>query len=119
HSGKRRVDLALVGCLQQLELQAERSSGGLQLVEIDLGVGVRRIHQDGDGCSTRHQIVQERQPLRRKNIGEKRNTSDIAAWAIEASDKTEFDRVATGCEDDRNAGGRRLGRLRYGAAAGR
>ena len=37
----------------------------------------------------------------------------------EAGHEAELDRVAAGRENDRNAGGRRLGRLRISGAAGR
>ena len=119
HGGKRRVDLSFVGCPRQLELQAKRASGCPCVVEVQIGIRIGRVHEDGNGCSTRYQIVQQRQPLCHKHIGEKRDTGDIGGRVIDAPHKAEFDRVAAGREDDRNASGRRLGRLRHGAAAGR
>ena len=91
HGGKRRVDLSFVGCPRQLELQAKRASGRLCVVEVQIGIRVGRVHQDGNGCSTRYQIVQQRQPLCRKHIGEKRDTGDIGGRVIDAPHKAELD----------------------------
>jgi hypothetical protein len=83
HGGKRRVDLAFVGCPQQLELQAKRATRCLNFVEFQFGIRIGRIHEGGNGRGVRRQIVQQSQPLRRKNISEKCDAGDIAVRAIE------------------------------------
>ena len=42
---------------------------------------------------------------------------EVAAWPVQAGDKSKLDRVAAGQEDDRNRRGRRLGRQRRRSAA--
>src|SRR4029077_4887669 len=54
--------------------------------------------------------MQKPKPLGPKLRVQGAETRDIAAWTVEAGDKTNFDRIRPDAEDDRNGRGRGFGR---------
>ena len=62
--------------------------------------------------------MQEPKPLCRKLHPNVTDPSGVAAWPIEAGNKTDFHGIGTNDEDNRDRGGRRLGRER-GCSANR
>jgi hypothetical protein len=57
-------------------------------------------------------LVHQLQSLRPNLDRESGDSGDVSRWSIQAGNKTKFDRVARCGEDDRNRGGRCLGRQR-------
>src|SRR6202011_3515646 len=60
----------------------------------------------------RHQLADDLELLADELAGQKAHARGIAAWMIEARHETEFDRIDTDRENDRNGSSGTLGRQR-------
>jgi hypothetical protein len=64
----------------------------ISLLQFDIRVfGIQQRRED---LAIRNELVQQAHPLRRKQVREKRHTSDVAARPTKAGNKPVFDRVA-------------------------
>ena len=80
---------------------------------------IGRIDQYGDPFHRGYQLAQELKPFRRQLANEKIDAGQVTVRSGKARDKTKLDWVFPNGEDDRNSGGRRLGRDRGNGAAAR
>src|SRR5215831_12475702 len=80
---------------------------------------IGRIDQHRDTGGLGHQIMEEPQPLGRNFSGKKIDPGRVAARLGKAGDETKFDGVVADAEDNRDRGGRSLGRLSNGGLTGR
>ena len=68
------------------------------------------IDEHGNAHGSRQQFMQEPKPLCPKLHHHEADTGDVATWPVEAGDEAVADRIAAGCEDDRDRRGCGLGR---------
>jgi hypothetical protein len=74
-----------------------------QLAQCGLaGYGIRRIDEDTNANGLGHQLMQEREPLGLRLVGEKIEAGRVAVRPGEACHKAELDRVSTNAEDNRD-----------------
>ena len=118
--GKRRIDLADGGGVEDLDLQPDGGSRFLHVAQCGFGVcGIGRVDQHGNSDRLGHHVMQKPQPLLHHLIGEKIDAGGVAARPGEACDKTKLDRVLGDAEDDRYRRCRSFGRKRSRRVAGR
>src|SRR4051794_18393704 len=73
------VDLAFGAGSEQDDLQAKRSRGDLNFIQLQIDIRIVRVQQHGNDGGVGRELVQQFQSLRREQIGEKSYTRDIAA----------------------------------------
>ena len=113
-----RINLAAGAGVEDLDLQSDGAGSWFHVSQRGLGIrNVGRIDKHGHASGCGHQLMQELQPLCHQLGTEEIDTSEVAARSGEAGDETEPDRVFGGEEDDRNRGGRGLGRQCHSGAA--
>ena len=116
---KRRVDLALVAGILDLNLLPERARRRLDVQGFRCGIRIGRITKKPDRRRAGQQRAQQFQPLWSRGVIHPAYAGDIAAGPIVARYQAELDGIAAGGEDDWNGGRCSLGRKDRGGATGR
>jgi hypothetical protein len=106
------IEFDLAAGFQHQDLQAECACGLLDLLHLDFGVWIIRVHEHGYCSGVGHQLAQQPQSFRCQLGSQEHHPGHIAAWAIETGDETGRDRIDSGCESDRYRRRCRLGRHR-------
>src|SRR5262245_54745455 len=65
-SCKSRVDFLAAASVQDMDLQAQRTSGRLQVFQRVRGIGIGRIDENSHASGSRQQLTQKSQPLCRQ-----------------------------------------------------
>jgi len=92
------------------DLPTERARGLLYLSQLNLGSRISRIHKHANRADVRNDLAQQFQPLGQQLDGERGYARNVTAWAIEAGDEAETDRIAGASVNDGNRRGRSFGR---------
>jgi hypothetical protein len=118
-AGEGRLDFAASAGVEDSNLQSEGACRLWYVSQRGLGSrSVRRINQNGDTSSLGHQLMQKPQPLGVNFTVEEINAGCVAARPRQAGNETEFDRVVSDAEDDRDRWGRRFPRECCGGLPG-
>ena len=103
------IEFDLAARFQDEDLQAECACRLLDLLHLDFGVRIIRVHEHGCCFGVGHQLAQQPQSFRRQLGSQKHHTGHIAAGPIETGNETGRDRIDSGCESDWYRGRCRLG----------
>jgi hypothetical protein len=114
--GEGRVYVTFTGGFDDNKLLTQRGGGNLRVARVELRDCIPWVYEKADRIGLGNQFTQQREPLRHQHLAQGGNAGDISLRSIEAANKSESDRVATGIKNDRNRRGRRLGRDRCGNA---
>jgi len=101
-TGEGQIDLALVACLLNANVQPESTRRVLHLAGLRFKTWISRIDQIADHFGLRHQFVQDFEPLRPQRIEEITSSGGIAARSVQVRDNTKCDRIATDRKNDRD-----------------
>src|SRR5262249_43633895 len=93
HRRKDRVEVALGAGMYDMELQPELAGRRLQVSRLALGTGKGRVEERGRDGRCRHQLVQYLHLLLHQRHAQVGHARDVAAWSVEASNKSNRDRV--------------------------
>src|SRR5215472_4057988 len=74
----------------------------LRIAFFQLGIRILRIQKHSKDFGVSNKLMQQLCPFRSEQITEKGCSCNVASWAVEAGDKSVFDRVAAESEDDGN-----------------
>ena len=109
HAADRRIDVPLAGGIGDMDLTPQRRRCCLHVLDIGSGVRIVRVGKHADDGRGRYQILQQLKVLRHQRVGEKTHAGHIAARPVHAGDKTEFHRIGSDREYDRDGLRRGLG----------
>src|SRR6476660_6811708 len=87
------IDLAVVGGVENVDFQPDRTSRSLYVVPLAIGRWISRINKQPHTPGRRDKLMQDSQPLCSQLRHEKIDTGYVTAWPGEARDKTKLDRV--------------------------
>ena len=100
--GERLIDLIFGAGLNQNEMQPKRAYRLLRITFLQLDIRIFRIQKHSKDFGVSNKLMQQLCPLRSEQITEEGCSCNVASWAVEAGDKSVFDRVAAESEDDGN-----------------
>src|SRR4051794_13159375 len=104
--------------MQDMRLESESAHRPLQIFRYQLGTCAIGRNEYSNDSRSRDQLVQQLQPLRPQLHVQYAHARDVATRPIQAGDKSNLDRVASGHEYDWNRRGCCLGRLCSRAVCG-
>src|SRR6516165_7723697 len=102
--------LAAGAGVENLDLQPHGARSHFNVSQRRLGSCIGRVDEHGHTNGPGHELMQKLQPLCRQLNYEKIDSCQVAAWPRETGNKTQFDRVLAGDENDRDGRGCCLGR---------
>ena len=105
-----RIDLAIITCMENVNLRADRRSSRANLGDVALGdERVGGIDEQGKALRSREKFVQKTEMLSTQKSVRSADPSGVAPRPVNAGHQPRLHRIASNAEDDWNCRGRGLG----------